>query len=180
MTDAHDVHAPAITIRGKRDGLVGDGDLEDPALVVDPGLGIPDAVPVGIELAVFDQPIELGPERVDLEEVAVAPIVEGVECDGDGVLAPEVSVAQHRLGDDALGLAVVVADAEVEVVEVAEDADLGALADRGALLRLGLDQAIDDRGPLPDGIVEPAIDLGSLVHAHDTQAWRLIGCREEW
>ena len=96
--DAPQVDAPGLLRLGliaKR--LERDRDLDRPALIEDGGLHVPHGVPVGVRRAfVGDLAVGEAADRVRVEEVAVPPVVEGVEQHGERVVLAELAgVAPH-------------------------------------------------------------------------------------
>src|SRR6185369_8741017 len=87
-----------------------------------------------------------------------AAVVVGVEEDLEGVVVADVGVAGQRGGDDLVGLRVVAAGGDVEVVGVITEVDLGLLGRRLALFRLELGEAAEVGRRLPDRLVQLAVD----------------------
>ena len=107
---AAQVHAPRlIAARVVAQRLERDGHLDGPAALEVCGLHAPDGVPVGVgwplvgHLAVGEPADGIG-----VEEVAVPPIVEGVEQHEERVVLPELAgVATHFVGDSPFGVRLV-------------------------------------------------------------------------
>src|SRR6185295_6248178 len=89
---------------------------------------------------------------------------------------------RQRGGDDLVGLRVVATGADVEVLVVEAQVDLGRLGRRLALFRLELAEAVEVRRRLPDRIVQPAVDHlrgGEVDRAGDIGAFRRGGGRQD-
>ena len=158
---ALDVEPPELLgLGGEAQGAPGDGDLDRPPLGIAVPLDAPDAVPVEVDLLalVADQAVDLHAAGVGGEDVAAAPVVVGVDEDLQGVVVAHVAVARQRGGDDLLGLRVVAAGADIEVVVVVAEVDVGLLGRRLALVRLDLGELAEPRPGLPDRLVELAVD----------------------
>ena len=155
------LEAPGASPRFESDGLEGNRELRRPALVVHRGVGVPDPVPVSPEpRVVLDQPLAAGSQWIDLEEIGISVVVEGVEDQVDAIVRRHVHVLDHLGCDQLVGLAVVHPDAQVEEVLVEEDPDLGALARLRPLDGIHLDHRIERNGVAPDGLVQNAVDHG--------------------
>ena len=174
---ALDVEPPGRDLLPEAQGLEGDGELCRPALAVDAGGRIPDPVPVEVEALAVVRDLALGPRaaRGDRKEEAVAAVAEGVEDDHDVVVPLEVAVAAHLRGRDAGRVAVERADAEVEVVVVAQDAHLGGLPRRRALPGLRLGQRADGRGRRPVRLVEATVEPDRRLRGRGERRGRGLG-----
>ena len=141
-------------------------DFDRPAVLEAPGAHVPDAVPRRVLQVVGHRHVAQRAERVGLEEVAVAAIVEGVDDEGDVLVAEDVAVVAAQLvGHLALGMAVPAARRDVEVDVVEEDPGLGLLGGRLALARLLLDEVGERRDAGVDGVVETAVEVERGVQA---------------
>ena len=140
-----DVEPPDAQAGLEGDGLEGDPDLGRPAVFQAGALGVPDAVPVEARAPGVGQAFAPGPPGIDVEDVGVALVLEGIEEDADEVVArdrgPVMSVTHvpaaaasaaavvgHGVGRDAARLAVVAGDADIEAVAVVDDTGLRLLA----------------------------------------------------
>ena len=167
------VEAPGVLFRLEAQGLEGDRELGRPALVGATRRRVPDSVPVvGRSLLVIgDLPVAARSRRVHLEEEAVAPVEEGIEHDGDVVVDLEQRVAGELRRDNGSCLAVVADDAQVQVVRIEKDPDLGVLGRRLQLVGHSLHEGTDRSGRCPCGLVELAIEL-DLVGGSDRHGAR--------
>ena len=77
-----------------------------------------------------------------------------------------VRVAPHLGGNNAVWIGVVSANTHVQIFGVVQDTDLGALGGRRSFLRLLLNELVDHRGLLPDGIIQHSVEHGPLVHTN--------------
>ena len=131
--------------------LEGDRHLHRPALLEAAGLDVPDAVPRRVLQVVGHRHVAQRAERIGLEQVAVAAIVERVDDEREVLVAEDVAVVAAQLvGDLAFGMAVPAARRDIEVVVVEEDPRLGLLGGGLALLWFLLDevgQRRDERRP---------------------------------
>ena len=175
---AHEVGAPHLRLGGgeaQRDHR--DGDLRDPPVGRAARDGVPDAVPVHVDvravraaeaaLTLFgDLLLQLGAQRADDEHVARAAVLERVQDELKVVLVEQARrVAAHLGGDHAAGLRVVRLDADIQGARVVQQTDDRPLRCRRALGGLLLGECIDDRRRLPCRLVETPVDAGRLVHA---------------
>ncbi len=112
----------------------------------------PDGVPAAVAARIVEPvAILLHARRVDGEFVRGAAIVVRVDEYAEPV-ARRIVVAARQKGDDSVRLGVVRADLHVQRRRVERHAKLGALARRGALARLALDECGDRAGGAPDRI----------------------------
>ena len=112
--------------------------LDGPSAVEAPGLHVPHGVPVVVGRALIgDLPVGEPADRVGVEDVAVALVVEGVEEHREVVVLPQLRrVAPHLVGDAPLRVRFAAPRRDVDVVVVEEDPRLGLLGGRLALVRL--------------------------------------------
>ena len=104
-----------------------------------------------------------------LEEEPVATIEERVEDGREAlVLRDVVLVAPHLGHDHPLGMAVPAAGGHVDVPVVEEHPGLRRLGGLRSRPRLLLDEAVDGRRDLVDGVVEAAVQGDGLLDAHCT------------
>ena len=137
-----------------------------PAVLEARRLHVPDAVPRLVLLVVGDRHVAQRAERVGLEDVAVAAIVEGVDREREVLVAEDVAVVAAQLvGDLALGMAVPVARADVEVDLVEQDPRLGLLGRRLPFVGLLLDEVADRIDGAVDLFIETAVDPQRRLHA---------------
>ncbi len=111
-----DVQAPHRLARLEPERLEGDGEFRHPSVGRDPGGGVPDAVPVERHVlgVVCDLAVGASAGRVHLEKEAVAMVEEGVDDDGDRVVAFEVGVAGQLRRNDVFRVPIPAEDAHVE------------------------------------------------------------------
>ena len=117
----------------------------------------------------LEQGVGLHPIAVHREDVGALLVEERVEVDGHRVV-DERLVAVGPVGADQGGVRVVRTDAEVEVVVVVGDIDLGVLGGRRPVEGALLHEVADARGPFPHGIVEGSVDAGGGGGALGTHA----------
>ena len=145
------VHAPhLIGARLVAQRLERDGDLDRPAAIEIAGADVPHRVPVGVGRA-FVGHLAVGhaADRVGVEDVAVALVVERVEHHAERVVLPQlVGVAAHFIGDAPLRMRLPVARRNVDVVVVEEDPRLGLLGGGLEFVRLLLHE-VGNRGRGP-------------------------------
>ena len=136
----------------------GNAHLHVPAPRGNAHCGGPHPVPVLALLAVVEpQPVHLHPGGVDGEEVAVAPVVAGIDVHLEPVGFDPAIAPGHR-GQDEIGPGVVQAGEYVQGPVVVQRADLRSQAGRLPRVGISLDHTRGGRGQLPGGIVEPAVD----------------------
>ncbi len=93
--------------------------------------------------------------------------MEGVEYELYGVVAAagsEPGSAQRRValqlsGDDAFRLRIMSPNADVEILPIVQHSNLGGLAGCDPLVRLALPKASGRWRPVPDGLIESAVEL---------------------
>ena len=95
------------------------------------------------------------------------------------------AVARHLRADHAIGLGVVGDDADVQIVLVAKQRDLGPLGGRAARVGLALDELANLRRGAPGRLVQRAIDFyraadGSDVGRPDDDRPRFLAQRRPW
>ena len=189
-----DVETPDAQAGLEGDGLERDPDLGRPAVLQAGALGVPDAVPVEARAPGVGQAFAARPLGIDVEDVGVALVLERVEEDADEVVARDrrsvvpvahvaasaassAAVVGHGVGRDAVRLAVVAVDADIEAVAVVDDAGLRLLAGGFAGPRLDHAEAVDDRGGLPGGVVQAPVDAGPLI---DPDGLQFLGAQGGW
>ena len=102
---------------------------------------------------------------VHAEGVAALLVLERVKEHGHGVVAAGlIAIGAVRANDRRV--AVVRVDADVELLAVVGDVDVGRLGGRRSLDRPLLREFGDLRGGRPDRVIEAAIHLGRRVDAH--------------
>ena len=103
----------------------------------------------------------------DLEADGVAPVVERIKQERDGLVLKGVgAIAPHLVGHHALGLALRDACDRVDIVVIEQNPDLGLFSRRRALLRLGLDEIGHRQHAGIDGFVESSVDPKWLRETH--------------
>ena len=146
---AHEVDAPGLNSSiAELQGLERDGDLRRPARLYDAGGNVPHAVPVGVGLLPLVERliVVFGRHRIRLERVAVAAIVERVQDGGDGIDGARVVVTGQVADDELVRLVVVGLDADIQVLVVVENPDLGIESGGLPLPGLSLDEVLGHRG----------------------------------
>ena len=129
-------------------------DLEGPADLAAPHLRVPDAVPLAVLKAGAAQRVAHQPRRVHLEEVARLLVVEGVDVPHEAIVGLQELVASALVAQPLLGLRVVAGDAHVEGVLAEEDADLGLLGGRLAVVGILLDEICGRNRAAPGRLVQ--------------------------
>ena len=163
-----DVETPDRAVRREVQALEGDGELRAPALVRARRLHRPDGIPVFVRLAVREhEAVDQGAVRVRREVEGVALIAEGVEQQLDVVVGPEGCIAGHLRRENSVRLGVMAHHADVEVVGVAQQGDLRALARRDACSRDALNQVADPGRRFPGWFVQDAVEDDRLRHGRD-------------
>ena len=132
---AGDVEAPHRPPGRKAQALERNRELRDPSLVRASGAHVPDGVPVSVQLSTGDQAVHERPRRIGREVERAALIAKGVEQDLDAVVGGQAGVARHLRADDPPRLGVVRDDADVEVVLVVQERDVGSFRRRPTLAR---------------------------------------------
>ena len=182
---ALEVDAPGVGAGIQVQGAERDLDLGHPALLGAAHAGDPDAVPrlvhVAAELAAAarsgHQPVAHGAGRVDLEEVAGAAVEIGVEAPHEAVVAAEGLVTLHLVGQQTVRFRVETRHAEQQAAAVEGHPHLGALGGLGARAGIALAEVGGGHRPLPDGLVEHAVedDGFALAQAHGLEAGARVG-----
>ena len=142
----------------------------DVAVLEIAGREVPDRVPVDVDLRfVGDLTVDPAADWVDLEQHAVAVVVERVEAPRHVVVADDGGVvAPHLVRHQAVRLRLPAAADDVDVLVVEEEPDLGLLRSRGALVGIRLDEVRHRQHAVVDGLVEPAVDPQRLGDADGT------------
>ena len=166
-----DVEAPHRLSGRKAQALERNRELRDPSLVGAPGAHVPDRVPLGVQLSARDEAVHERARRIGREVERAALVAERVEQDLDAVVGGEAGIARHLRADDPPGLGVVRDDADVEVVAVVQQRDLGSFRRRPPGQRLPLNQVANLRRHAPDRLVQHAVDGDGLGdRGHDRRA----------
>lgn len=106
--------------------------------------------------------VSLNPISVHVEVVAPLLIEERVEIDGHEVVRPG-SVALAPIRPHDRGVLIVNVEAEVDVVRVVRDVDVGLLGGGRAIERGLLSEFGDVSRGSPDVVVQESIDMGGCV-----------------
>ena len=157
--EAQRVDAPRLVV-APHEAQLGERDahLDRPPLAVDGDGGVPHGVPRLVRPGVVeDDLVALDAGRRDLEPDAGQAVAPRVEEDREAVGVGGV-VAPRQPAADEVGLAVEQPRPHVEGPVVVEEAELGLLAGRLALVRVALQEAGVRGGRPPRGLVEPAVD----------------------
>src|SRR5262249_13394645 len=138
----------------------GDAYLHRPTPIVAAGRGLPLAVPVLVDAlaARVDERVDARAARVDLEHVAGAAVLEGVDEEQHVVLGVEVSIALLGEGHDPRGVRVLARDAEPELLWPRQGLHDRAAGGAVALTRLDHGEVGRGRRRGPVGLVEQAVD----------------------
>ena len=135
-----------------------DPELGDPAERIDLRRDVPDGVPRRVFVVVVgDVEVALHAGRVHDELVAGLVVVVRVDHELE-LLRRGAHVAAREQRDDAVGRRIVHAREHVEVAVVVRDAHLGAEPALRPLVRLVLEELIDDLRVLPRGVVGAAVE----------------------
>ena len=137
---AVDLQAPGRVGPGEAEVVERDAHLGGPALLADPGVGFEHPVPgVGFPVVVEIHPVDHRAARGDEEGVGGLAVVVGVEGEVNPVrLLDDPLIAPAEAGDDLVRLLVEADRSHVQGLVVVEEADLGALGRREALVREAL------------------------------------------
>ena len=108
--------------------------------------------------------IPLHAETVHRELIGALAVPERVEEEGDRVVFRNL-VAIRTVGPNETGTAIACPDADVEVLAVVGDVHVGRLAGGGPLDRSRLHEVRHVRGPSPDVVGEPPVDVRRLFDA---------------
>ncbi len=144
--------------------------LDDVSVLSDPGASVPDHVPGEILDAVLlaEDGVGLHASRVDAELKRTAFVIERVDHHAHVVALDERVgiVAAHERRADFLGPRIVRAKRHVEVGVVVGDEALGGDGRRHVVAGRPFVRQGDDRGLLPRGLIEHAVDLDRRGGAH--------------
>ncbi len=120
-----------LLLIAKAQGLEGDGYFGLPAPFGNPGLGIPDAVPLPIALGsiVADLHVCSGSSGIDVKHDSVAIVVEGIQGNGEGVTLAGREIPAH-LGDHnpLLSCRIKAVNAHVKILIIVKKPHLGDFA----------------------------------------------------
>ena len=154
--DAPDAAAAAL----ESQRLERNSDLGRPAVGSGPRGDGPYGIPARVHLAAFVGNLRVGfrAERVDGEDVAIAPIGEGVEDHLEAVLLAGREILSNVVDDDAARRGIAAEHADVERVAVEGDAHFGRFGGRLALMRLGLHEVGGRHADPPNLLVERAVE----------------------
>ena len=156
------VEAPALGALLESHGCQGDGDLRLPAPVGDLRLGIPDAVPrLGETIAAVRQEcIPLAARRSDLEPVAKALVIVGVEPEFDAVIGIQLGITLEDPCAHVLPF-VGAFESQVDRAGVVADPDSRSTAGLAAFDWIDLGQGREVRDLRPLLLRELAIDTNA-------------------
>ena len=183
---ALEVHPPRLALpRRVADGPQGNGELGGPSDTGDPGPDLPRPVPVEIEPSrvaarefapathsepapaaalVDDLPVVLLTCRAGSEDESVLPVAERIEDHHEAVAVGERRVAPAVVDDDRRRVAVVADDTDIDGVAGVDDADLGLLGRRLALVGRGLAKAGCRSRCAPRGVAQHvAVEDGGVL-----------------
>ena len=155
-----------------------------PALLGNPSLGSPDAIPARVTVssapvrALFlrDQRIALSAERIYLKHVRITPVVRGVDDDFEIVVQFLGHITPQLGRDDPFWVRVEARDTEIDLVPVVQGADLGFFSGCLSFKWLPLQKLGNRRGLLPCGIVKRSVQFrSSLNSACARGSERLLG-----
>jgi len=158
--DAADVEAPDLVAAGPvAERLERDGGLERPPAFESSDLEIPDRIPVSAVLTlVGDLPVHPAAECIDDELHGVAPIVEGVEHEGDMVVLIHVHVVTAHLVDDhPLRTALPAAERDVHTIGIEETATPPSSRSPARLVGFLLNEIRNRRDRVVELLVEPTV-----------------------
>ncbi len=153
-----DVEAPNGPAGGETKALERNRELRDPPPIRPPAAHVPDGVPVRVQLPARHQAVHQRPGRVRREVEGTPLIAEGVEQNLDAIVGGQATVACHLRADHLPGLGVMRDDADIEVIAVVQEGDVGGFS--GPLTGRGqsLDEVADFRGGAPDRLVQNAVE----------------------
>ena len=97
-------------------------------------------------------------------------VVEGVEQQEDRIGVPQFGITAVLGDDDIFGLGIETDDAEVEVVVVVPDADLGFFRRGPSLVGVLLGETGRGLNELPQRLVDQSVELGRLGESESTNA----------
>src|SRR5690606_26225940 len=134
-----EVEAPGFGARIEGQGLEGNLDLGDPAVVEARRLDVPDGAPVRGEGAdVLIERVVTHRVEVGLEAITGAPRVEGIEDQHQTIIRPQPLTMPNRGCRDQMRLAIVHDGADVECVFGIDDVDDRGFGRLGAVTGTGL------------------------------------------
>src|SRR5258708_11296497 len=166
-----EVHSPDDILRlheiqrGKR---YGNG--RSPSISPYPCFGSPDSIPAGItvlgvpHLFVGYESVSLRAQRIDLENIPIAPVPPGVDHDFKIVIQFLSYIPAQLRGDGTAYDGIVTRDYKIDFMLGIEDTDFRPLGRSPPLVGLSLQKVGNRCGLLPERIVKRAIHLRSPVN----------------
>src|SRR5262245_36363330 len=152
----------------------GDGDLDRVAFIGHDALRFHDDVyAVILAVALGEDTVELYAERIEEERVSAAPVVEGVQVEADVIIVKNLIAFGH--GRAHLSRFVRRTKADVQMLLVIAEQDLGRLGRGDVIAGLDLVEILYYRGLGPYVVVEPAVNCGRRVEASDPDGRRFLG-----
>ena len=157
------INPPAIDILvTKSQALEGNGDLRLPAGLGNPGLDMPDGVPLAIENAAVASylTVELGPLGIGIEEKTVTVVIEGIEYKAKGVGVELKEIPVDIIDDQRLlpsGIKTI--HPQVKVGVIVEDPDLRSLGAGLTVSGFELEKIAGGRSQRPLGFIQLTVDL---------------------
>ena len=100
---------------------------------------------------------------IDLEEIAAALVVEGIEDPHETVVRCEESVADHLIAQHPFGLGIEEFGADVQVVATVKDANLAPFGRRLSVLRIRLPEIRSRFRLFPGRLVQPPIHVDVIA-----------------
>src|SRR5712691_9945805 len=135
-----------------------------------PCFGSPDPIPTRVSvlgipgLLVGDESISLCAQRIDLEDVSIAPITPRVDHDLK-IVIQFLSHISSELGSDGTACeGIVTRDSEIDFMLGVEDTEFRLFSRGLPLVGFPLQKVCDRSGPLPERIVKRAIQLRRPVN----------------
>ena len=154
-------------MRVKRERLEWDGDFGCPALAIQPGRTVPDALPVPVDLSdIAIQTLSTNAVRVQVKNVAGAALVKRVKHDFQAIVAArKVSLAQYSC-DHLVRFAVQELRANINSVIAVDDVEAGFLGRFAKLIRAHFMHVVNDCRQLPKRLVEMSIDCRRCIRSY--------------
>ena len=160
--------APVRIVRIEVQRLEGDRHFRCPTLRIDAGRRMPDALPVPVDpRGRFEHRVRAHAVGVDLELVSGSVVVERVDNDVECVIPAHVLSLRKTAGQNLVRFGVPHPARDVEIVVVVEQVHRRLLGRLDMIRRPELVHVVNERGVLPGGIVEGAVDGGRGSRAHD-------------
>ena len=129
---------------------------------------MPDALPVPVDpRGRFVHRVRADTVGIDLELVSGPVVVERVDNDVERVVPTQFLALRQTAGPNLVRVGVPHAAGHVEVVVVVEHVNRRLLGRFDVIRGPELVHVVNERGVLPDGIVEDAVDGGRGSRAHD-------------